>query len=89
MRGGADSRYYGIIILFSVFRITTKGVHVSEEADLWFSKYLGLEGLKLYCYPVDGTPRKSDLKPKIAETQYGVSFQSPFTIQCFYCFGCK
>ena len=34
-------------------------VHVSDEADDWFSKYFEMEGCKLYSYPVDGTPRYS------------------------------
>jgi uncharacterized protein YcbX len=42
----------------TVFRITMPGaVHVSDEADDWFSKYFGMEGCKLYSYPIDGTPR--------------------------------
>ena len=34
-------------------------VHVSDEADDWFSKYFQQDGCKLYSYPVDGTPRYS------------------------------
>ena len=67
-----NNRSY-ILLFFSVWRISTKGVHVSEEADLWFAKYLGLEGCKLYCYPEDGVPRKSKLRPQVAEKQFDVS----------------
>lgn len=43
----------------TVWTITTEGVHVSEEADEWFARFLNLEGCKLYCYPVDGLPRRT------------------------------
>ena len=32
---------------------------MSEEADHWFAKFLGLEGCKLYCFPTDGEPRRT------------------------------
>lgn len=67
-----------LVFIFSVWRITTKGVHVSDEADLWFAKYLGIEGCKLYCYPVDGAPRKSKLRPQVAEKQFDVGIVNIF-----------
>jgi len=46
----------------NVFQNTTDGIHVSEEADSWFSTYFNMEGLQLYGFPKDGVPRFVDDK---------------------------
>ena len=45
------------LVCFRVLRASTTGVHISDEADQWFSEFLGLEGYQLYCFPSDGVPR--------------------------------
>ncbi|XP_012554883.2 mitochondrial amidoxime reducing component 2 isoform X1 [Hydra vulgaris] len=56
-----------------VFGLSAEGVHVSEDADLWFQKYFKHNGCKLYCFPKDGRPRftqeKSIKRKKFADDQ--------------------
>lgn len=57
------------LLPFSVFTRKTKGVHVSNEADQWFQKYLNIPGCQLFCLPSDGVPRYVP-KEKVPQEDY-------------------
>ena len=40
-----------------IWHVATEGVHVSEEADQWFSEFFCVTGCQLHCFPVGGKPR--------------------------------